>query len=62
MDVARTEKVEAELTTFVERRHAKRRAEEGERRAEEAWAESARGLCHGRSAPAAPPHKKQEAS
>jgi hypothetical protein len=34
--------VEAELTRMIERRDEKRRSEEGERAAEEMWAESAR--------------------
>jgi hypothetical protein len=37
--VAKGEKVEAELDTFIARRHDKRVKEEGERAAEEAWAE-----------------------
>jgi hypothetical protein len=43
VDVARTEMVEAELDTFISRRHDKRaKGEGGERAAEEAWQESAR--------------------
>jgi hypothetical protein len=42
MDVAHGELVEKELTAFIERRDTQRRQTEGERRAEEAWAESER--------------------
>ena len=42
MDVAKTSAVEAELDNFISRRHEKRIQEEGERPAEEVWAESER--------------------
>jgi hypothetical protein len=42
MDVARGEKVEAELDAFVSARHRKRVAEEGERAEEATWRESER--------------------
>ena len=40
MDVGRGEHLEGELDVFITRRHEKRVASEGERAAEEAWAES----------------------
>jgi hypothetical protein len=40
MDIAHGEKVEGELNILIERRHERRRTEEGDRRAEEMWAES----------------------
>ncbi len=40
--VSRGEQVEAELDTMIRRRHDRRVVEEGERPAEEAWAESER--------------------
>ena len=42
MDISHGEHVEKELDLLITRRHEKRRAEEGERRAEEMWAESER--------------------
>ena len=42
MDVAKTSAVEGELANFISRRHEKRVKEEGERTAEEMWAESER--------------------
>ena len=42
MDIAHGEHVEKELDLLITRRDEKRRAEEGERRAEEMWAESER--------------------
>ncbi len=42
MDIAQGEKVEQELDHLIERRHDHGRTEEGERSAEEAWAESCR--------------------
>jgi hypothetical protein len=39
-DIAHGEKVEGELNILIERRHDKRCTEEGERPAEEMWAES----------------------
>ena len=42
MDVAHGELVEKELTAFIAKRDGQRRQSEGERRAEEAWAESER--------------------
>lgn len=42
MDIAKGEKVEAELTHLIERRHDRRVAEEGERPALEMWEESER--------------------
>jgi hypothetical protein len=41
-DTGRGEQVEAELTAFIEKRNKQCRQTEGERRAEEAWAESER--------------------
>ena len=42
MDIAQGEKVEAELDHMIRRRDERRRTDEGERPAEEAWAESCR--------------------
>ena len=42
MDIAKISAVEAELDNFISRRHEKRIQEEGERPAEEMWAESER--------------------
>jgi len=42
VDVAKTSAVEGELANFISRRHEKRVKEEGERTAEEMWAESER--------------------
>ena len=42
MDVAKSSAVEGELDKFISRRHEKRVEEEGERLAEEMWAESER--------------------
>ena len=42
MDIAKGEKVEGELDILIERRHEARRAEEGERPAEEMWVASER--------------------
>jgi hypothetical protein len=42
VDVAKTNAVEAELDNFISRRHEERIQEEGERLAEEIWAESER--------------------
>jgi hypothetical protein len=42
MDIARGEATEKELNAMIVRRHERRVAEEGERLAEEAWAESER--------------------
>ncbi len=42
MDIAQGEKVEGELDIFIERRERERRKSEGDRRAEEMWAESER--------------------
>ena len=42
MDVPKTRAVEGELDNFISRRHEKRIKEEGERPAEEMWAESER--------------------
>ena len=42
MDIARSEQVERELDAMVRRRHDRRVVKEGERPAEEAWAESER--------------------
>ena len=42
MDAEKTSMVEGELDNFISRRHEKRVEEEGERPAEEMWAESER--------------------
>jgi len=42
VDIAKISAVEAELDNFISRRHKKRVEEEGERPAEEMWAESER--------------------
>ena len=42
MDIGRSEMVEAELDAMIRRRDRDRRTEEGERPAEEMWAESCR--------------------
>ena len=42
MDIAKSSAVEGELDNFISRRHEKRVKEEGERPAEEMWAESER--------------------
>ena len=42
MEVTRSELVEAELNQFMEKRHDQHVSDEGERPAEEAWAESER--------------------
>ncbi len=42
MDIAKISAVEGELDNFISRRHEKRIQEEGERPAEEMWAESER--------------------
>ncbi len=42
MDITRSETVERDLDALITRRHEKREATEGERRIEEAWAESER--------------------
>jgi hypothetical protein len=50
VDIARSEHVEAELDGLITRRHDKRRTEEGERPAEEAWVESERRYAQQRRA------------
>jgi hypothetical protein len=42
LDVERAERVEADLDRLITRRHDQRVKDEGERQAEEAWAESER--------------------
>jgi hypothetical protein len=42
LDIAKSEATEKDLDLFITRRHDQRVKDEGERRAEEAWAESER--------------------
>jgi hypothetical protein len=42
LDIEASERVEADLDLFITRRHDQRVKDEGERQAEEAWAESER--------------------
>jgi hypothetical protein len=42
VDISRSEQVETDLDRLIERRDTERRKSEGERRAEELWAESVR--------------------
>lgn len=42
MDIGRSEQVETDLDRLIERRDTERRKSEGDRRAEELWAESVR--------------------
>ena len=55
MDITRGEHVEKELDLLITRRDEERRAEEGDRRAEEMWAESQRRHDAHRGLRTAPP-------